>query len=357
MSSIDILVMFCSAILILFDFWKGDLEVMKYADFFKTIGIICKDNDIELTVYERELNRLYMKLHKGDKFICIDICTFDINQQHDILIYIIQYFELEEYIRNKDYIDDICDGCYGRHHRTAILSILQYAYTYCMGKELDHEKTEKEIKDMSTVDGLKLGIVDREDLYKYRTGCADDAITTKELFDSKYLAQYGELMSKLNDNKAYSMTCIKDVIYNDPATIVFWADGTKTVVKAEGEAYDPEKGLAMAMAKKSFGNKGWYYEIFKKWLPKEYQDSKSTCSSADSVEKVADTVSYDPATYVHEPYVVWNQISVRQAKIKLACSDSKICRMIKSGQLKAKKDASGKWWINADYDRNPIIYQ
>lgn len=28
---------------------------------------------------------------------------------------------------------------------------------------------------------------------------------------------------------------IKDVIFNDPATIVYWADGTKTVVKAENE--------------------------------------------------------------------------------------------------------------------------
>ena len=31
------------------------------------------------------------------------------------------------------------------------------------------------------------------------------------------------------------LTEIKNVIFNDPATIVFWSDGTKTVVKAEGE--------------------------------------------------------------------------------------------------------------------------
>jgi hypothetical protein len=62
---------------------------------------------------------------------------------------------------------------------------------------------------------------------------------------------------------------IKKVIYNDPATIIIWEDGTKTVVKAEGEDYDPEKGLAMAIAKKAFGNEGNYYNEFKKWLPKE----------------------------------------------------------------------------------------
>ena len=62
---------------------------------------------------------------------------------------------------------------------------------------------------------------------------------------------------------------IKDVIYNDPATIVFWEDGTKTVVKCKNEKFDPEKGLAMAFSKKILGNKGNYYNIFKKWLPDE----------------------------------------------------------------------------------------
>ena len=59
---------------------------------------------------------------------------------------------------------------------------------------------------------------------------------------------------------------IENVIFNDPATIVFWADGTKTVVKAENEPYDPEKGLAMAISKKALGNKYDYYNVFKKWL-------------------------------------------------------------------------------------------
>lgn len=63
---------------------------------------------------------------------------------------------------------------------------------------------------------------------------------------------------------------IKKVIFNDPATIVFWSDGSKTVVKAQnGEVYDQEKGLAMAITKKWFGNKGNYYNNIKKWLPKD----------------------------------------------------------------------------------------
>lgn len=59
------------------------------------------------------------------------------------------------------------------------------------------------------------------------------------------------------------------MIFNPPATIVFWTDGTKTVVKAENENFDPEKGLAMAISKKALGNEGNYYNTFKKWLPKD----------------------------------------------------------------------------------------
>ena len=56
------------------------------------------------------------------------------------------------------------------------------------------------------------------------------------------------------------------VIFNGPATIVYWADGVKTVVKAQdGEPFDQEKGLAMAMIKRLFGNTGRYNEIFKKF--------------------------------------------------------------------------------------------
>ena len=49
---------------------------------------------------------------------------------------------------------------------------------------------------------------------------------------------------------------IKKVKFNPPATIVFWTDNTKTVVKCSGEDYDPEKGLAMCICKKMLGNKG-----------------------------------------------------------------------------------------------------
>lgn len=69
--------------------------------------------------------------------------------------------------------------------------------------------------------------------------------------------------------KQKAMNSITNVIFNNPATIVFWSDGTKTVVKCdERDEFDPEKGLAMAICKKHFGG-GFYNDIFKKWIPKE----------------------------------------------------------------------------------------
>ena len=83
---------------------------------------------------------------------------------------------------------------------------------------------------------------------------------------------------------------IKKVKFNPPATIVFWTDNTKTVVKCSGENYDPEKGLAMCICKKMLGNKGNYYEVFKKWLPKE--------EASDVVQKVLEHIK--PQTFEFE---------------------------------------------------------
>lgn len=79
---------------------------------------------------------------------------------------------------------------------------------------------------------------------------------------------------------------IKKVIYNNPATIVLWVDGTKTVVKAHDEPFDPEKGLAMAIAKKALGNRGSYYETFKKWLP--ITDNK--CKTVDIADLLNEAI-------------------------------------------------------------------
>ena len=53
-------------------------------------------------------------------------------------------------------------------------------------------------------------------------------------------------------------------IINRPATILFWPDGTKTVVKCQdGDRFDPEKGVAMAMLKKYLGGTGRYNDVLR----------------------------------------------------------------------------------------------
>lgn len=68
---------------------------------------------------------------------------------------------------------------------------------------------------------------------------------------------------------------IKDVKFNGPATIIFWADDTKTIVKAQDEEFDPEKGIAMAIARKALGNKHDYFNVIAKYSKKYYKAKKN----------------------------------------------------------------------------------
>ena len=68
---------------------------------------------------------------------------------------------------------------------------------------------------------------------------------------------------------AMNAAAIKNVIFAPPATIVYWSDGSKTVVKcSEKDVFDPEKRLAMAIAKRCGGNKGSYYKEIQNWVEK-----------------------------------------------------------------------------------------
>lgn len=79
----------------------------------------------------------------------------------------------------------------------------------------------------------------------WTTGCSSN----------KYTKSYERAMAK-GEFKAmkYAYKPLK-IIYNDPATIVFWRDGTKTVVKRmEKEKFNPYTAFCAALAKKLFGS-------------------------------------------------------------------------------------------------------
>lgn len=75
---------------------------------------------------------------------------------------------------------------------------------------------------------------------------------------------------------------IRKVIFNDPATVVLWSDGTKTVVKCGPEdSFDMEKGLAMAIVKKMAGNDNRFHKVFKQYTKKKKKEPGSIGSITD----------------------------------------------------------------------------
>ena len=66
---------------------------------------------------------------------------------------------------------------------------------------------------------------------------------------------------------------IERVIYNAPATIIYWTDGTKTVVKCQpGDEYDRLTGFLLAVCKKAFGNTGAYNKLIKTFVEEHDAD-------------------------------------------------------------------------------------
>ena len=88
-------------------------------------------------------------------------------------------------------------------------------------------------------------------------------------------------------------TGIKKVIFNGPATIVIWVDGSKTVVKcAEGDGYSKFSGLAIAMCKKMYGTD--FKRIFNHFIPKEETKCHSLETTVVEVVRCKDCIHRDP---------------------------------------------------------------
>ena len=71
----------------------------------------------------------------------------------------------------------------------------------------------------------------------------------------------GHIIS-ITDTVVHIVPAVEKVIYNNPATIVFWNDGTKTVVKCQKEdTFSKSAGLYAAISKKMLGKKEFYRAI------------------------------------------------------------------------------------------------
>ena len=127
-------------------------------------------------------------------------------------------------------------------------------------------------------------IVTKQDILEYRKKTAmvfQDPYSSlnPRMTVSDIIAEPLDVHKLYENKKERQEKIIENVIFNPPATIVFWSDKTKTIVKADYdyESYDPEKGIAMAIAKKLMGdNKGKYYDIFKHWREKWDKQNEAT---------------------------------------------------------------------------------
>lgn len=92
-------------------------------------------------------------------------------------------------------------------------------------------------------------------------------------------------------------TDVKDVIFHDPATILFWEDGTKTVSKCHGvDEYDPLFGILASVVRKVTKNKGHgvdAWETIISFLADYLADADECRTLADILNLTADAMELD----------------------------------------------------------------
>jgi len=90
----------------------------------------------------------------------------------------------------------------------------------------------------------------------------------------------------VDDNGKLEQMYIKQVIYRNPATIVFWSDGSKTVCKCSGgDKYNPETGLAICILKKMCGASS-VKSTLTTWCPMEEDYKKGRKPVIVSIKEV-----------------------------------------------------------------------
>lgn len=91
--------------------------------------------------------------------------------------------------------------------------------------------------------------------------------------------QFGGCYYDRDFNKVY----IKEVIYNDPAVVVYWSDGTKTTAKRDPlDTWDSEKGLLLCVVKKLV-NSDFAIRTLKDWGEPELGKKHKTLSDVRKV--------------------------------------------------------------------------
>ena len=104
------------------------------------------------------------------------------------------------------------------------------------------------------------------DFSKVITYVCEDGTAGPEVFVQKGFEFPGGF-SFIDSDFVVNSFYIDKVIYNDPATIVIWSDGTKTVSKTHaGDVYSPEVGLVLCVLKKLSGSTK-VHDLIEAWIP------------------------------------------------------------------------------------------
>lgn len=120
-------------------------------------------------------------------------------------------------------------------------------------------------------------------------------------------------------------TAIKKVIFNPPATIIQWNDGSKTVVKCQnGEPFDAEKGFVMAYLKKLLGNDNTFNKEISKWVVEDNIALNIPDNRPLSIEelmrmngkKVWLSSMYDGKEQFDDVYAGWHTVNVKTRTLR-----------------------------------------
>lgn len=126
-------------------------------------------------------------------------------------------------------------------------------FTFYPYTKLSYTDSRLVIKNIFVDSAFQSGLV-------YRIECK----VPRYKFNSRsfnYICNDTFALQELYDHKSKH---IEKVIIDGPATILFWGDGTKTVVKNnEPQESDPEKGILYAIIKKLAPNKKLYNEYLR----------------------------------------------------------------------------------------------
>lgn len=104
------------------------------------------------------------------------------------------------------------------------------------------------------------------------TSFITNAITTNAEKPERKSTATDSNTAKKSRLKEKKLPKLKNIDFQPPLTVAIWDDGTKTFVKCFGdEEFDPEKGAAMAIAKKFLGNNYHYTDIISPYIERYYK--------------------------------------------------------------------------------------